>query len=58
MIKKPDAYLDENLWSCAHGAGRKLSRTNNLKFYNYDTYKKTKMLKYLEDYNRCCIFTM
>jgi RNA-splicing ligase RtcB len=36
LIVKPKsgAYLDENLWSCAHGAGRKLSRTDSLKYWH------------------------
>jgi len=36
LIVEPKPYLDlsENLWSCAHGAGRKLSRTDSLKHWH------------------------
>ena len=30
---KPGIDLNDNLWSCAHGAGRKLSRTDTLKYW-------------------------
>ena len=39
----PMADLSENLWSCAHGAGRQLSRTDTLKHW-YSLKKKEKKI--------------
>ena len=43
VIPKPFTDLSENLWSCAHGAGRKLSRTDSLKHWHSMKNKEKKV---------------
>jgi tRNA-splicing ligase RtcB/release factor H-coupled RctB family protein len=46
LIVQPKGYdLSGNLWSCSHGAGRKLSRTDSLKFWHSMKNKDKKLYK-------------
>lgn len=45
IVESKKYDLSENLWSCSHGAGRKLSRTDSLKFWHSMKNKDKKLYK-------------